>query len=298
MQTIDRQTAADFDQGLLDLYDEYVHGKITRREFAQRAAAFAVAGLTVEAILQTLSPNYAWAEQVKKDDARIVTEIIKYDSPLGGKNMKGLLAHPKEGTKLPAVLVIHENRGLNPYIEDVVRRLAVAGFIALGPDALAPLGGYPGNDDEGRTMQSKRKPEEMTEDFIAGAKLLQKHALSNGKVGTVGFCFGGGMVNDLAVKIPEIVNASVPYYGRQPNLADVPKINAPLLIHYAGLDKRINDGWPAYEKALKENKKAYETFIYPDVNHGFHNDTTPRFDEATAKLSWDRTIEFFKKNLN
>jgi carboxymethylenebutenolidase len=264
----------------------------------QRAAKFAVGGLTAEAILTRLSPNYAWAQQVAKDDARIQAEYVTYDSPEGGGKIRGLLARPAGAQgKLPAVVVVHENRGLNPYIEDVARRLAVAGFLALAPDALTPLGGYPGNDDEGRSMQAKRDSEEMQEDFIAAARWLQAHELSNGKVGVVGFCFGGGMANALAVRIPDVIAAAVPFYGRQPDAADVPKIKAPLLIHYAELDRRINAGWPAYEKALKEAGKSYTAHVYPNVNHGFHNDTTPRYDEDAAKLAWSRTIEFFNAHL-
>jgi carboxymethylenebutenolidase len=296
---MDRERAQDFDQELLDLYDDYAHGRMSRREFARRAAAFTVGGITAEALLARLSPNYALAQQVAPDDARIDAETITYESPQGGGKIRGLLARPRsDQAKFPAVLVIHENRGLNPYIADVARRLAVQGFLALAPDALTPLGGYPGNDDEGRAMQAKRDPAQMTEDFIAAAELLKAHPKSNGKVGAVGFCFGGGMVNTLAVRIPGTIVAAVPFYGRQPRAEDVPKIAAPLLIHYAGLDTRINEGWPNFEKALKASSKNYEAFIYPDVNHGFHNDTTPRYDKQAAELAWGRTIEFFKKHLN
>jgi len=294
---MEREQAKDFDQELLDLYDDYAHGRVDRREFARRAAAFAVGGITAEALLQRLSPNYALAQQVAPGDERIRAEYVTYESPKGGGKIKGLLARPKADGKYPAVLVIHENRGLNPYIEDVARRLAVAGFLALAPDALSPLGGYPGNDDKGRELQAKRKPDEMTEDFIAGAEYLKGHPNSTGKVGAVGFCFGGGMVNTLAVRIPKTISAAVPFYGRQPRAEDVPRIEAPLLIHYAGLDTRINEGWPAFEKALKASNKEYEAFIYPGVNHGFHNDTTPRYDKKAAELAWERTIQFFKKNL-
>lgn len=294
-----REKATDFDQRLLDLYDDYAHGRIARRDFMQRAAAFAAAGMTAEALLARLSPNYAYADQVPKDDPRIKTEMIEYSSPKGGGKIRGLLAQPaKAEGKLPAVLVVHENRGLNPYIADVARRLAVDGFLALAPDALSPLGGYPGNDDEGRAMQAKRKPEEMVEDFIAGAEYLDKHPKSNGKVGVVGFCYGGGIANTLAVRIPDVIDAAVPFYGRQPNPEDVKKIKAPLLIHYAELDKRVNEGWPAYEKALKDAGVKYQMYMYEGANHGFHNDTTPRYDEKAAKLAWQRTIEFFKKNLS
>src|SRR3954470_12488125 len=296
---MDREQAKDFDQKLLDLYDDYAHGRLSRRDFGLRAARFAVAGVTAEALLARLSPNYALAQQVAPDDARIVAETITYESPRGGGKMKGLLARPKaEDAKFPAVLVIHENRGLNPYIADVARRLAVQGFLALAPDALTPLGGYPGNDDEGRAMQAKRDPSQMIEDFIAAAELLKAHPRSNGKVGAVGFCYGGGVVNTLAVRIPKTIAAGVPFYGRQPRAEDVPKIEAPLLIHYAGLDTRINEGWPAFETALKESGKKFEVHIYPDVNHGFHNDTTPRYDKKAAELAWDRTIAFFKQHLS
>jgi carboxymethylenebutenolidase len=293
-----RETASDYHQELLDLYDDFAHGRIARRDFLQGAAKFAVGGLTAEAILSRLSPNYALAQQVAKDDPSIKTAYVNYNSPKGGGKMRGLMVRPAaaEG-KLPAVLVIHENRGLNPYIEDVARRLGVAGFLAFAPDALTPLGGYPGTDDEGREMQRKRDPEKMTQDFIAAAQLLKDHELSNGKVGVVGFCFGGGMANALAVQIPDIIHAAVPFYGRQPADEDVPKIKAALLIHYAELDRRINAGWPAYEKALKANNVQYTAHMYEGVNHGFHNDTTPRFDEAAAKLAWQRTITFFDKQL-
>ncbi|WP_337176985.1 YghX family hydrolase [Paludisphaera sp.] len=295
---MDRERARDFDQRLLDLYDDYAHGRLGRREFARRAAAFAVGGVTAEALLQRLSPNYALARQVAPDDARIHAEYVTYESPKGGGTIRGLLARPKaDDAKFPVVLVIHENRGLNPYIEDVARRLAVEGFLAFAPDALTPLGGYPGNDDEGRAMQAKRDADEMIEDFIAGAEFLKTHPKSTGKVGTVGFCYGGGVVNTLAARIPETIAAAVPFYGRQPRPEDVPRIQAPLLIHYAGLDTRINEGWPAFEQALKASNKKYEVCIYPNVNHGFHNDTTPRYDRDAAELAWKRTVEFFKDQL-
>jgi carboxymethylenebutenolidase len=295
---VEREQARDFDQELLDLYDDYAHGRLSRRDFVRRAAAFAVGGVTAEALLERLSPNYALAQQVAADDARIRTEYVSYESPKGGGKIRGLLARPKaEDAKFPAVLVIHENRGLNPYIEDVARRLAVQGFLALAPDALSPLGGYPGNDDKGRELQAKRNADEMTEDFIAGAEFLKAHPKSTGKVGAVGFCFGGGMANTLAVRIPRTIAAAVPFYGRQPRAEDVPRIEAPLLIHYAGLDTRINEGWPAFEKALKASNKQYEAHIYPGVNHGFHNDTTPRYDKQAAELAWGRTIAFFKEHL-
>jgi carboxymethylenebutenolidase len=293
-----RKQASDFDQELLDLYDEYAHGRIGRRGFLQGAAKFAVGGLTAEALLASLSPNYAWAEQVAKEDPRIKAEYVDYASPRGAGKMRGYLVRPAEADeKLPAVLVVHENRGLNPYIEDVTRRLAVAGFLAFAPDALTPLGGYPGTDDEGRTLQRKRDPEKMIQDFIAAAKLLQGHILSSGKVGVVGFCYGGGVANTLAVRIPGVIVAAVPFYGRQPAAEDVPKIKASLLLHYAELDQRVNAGWPAYEKALKNAGVGYTAHIYEGANHGFHNDTTPRYDDAAAKLAWKRTIDFFNAGL-
>ncbi len=294
-----REKAANFDQRLLDLYDDYAHGRVDRRDFMQRAALFAAAGVSAEALLARLSPNYAYAQQVPKDDARIKTEKVEYASPKGGGKISGLLARPAAATgKLATVLVIHENRGLNPYIEDVARRLAVAGFLALAPDALSPLGGYPGSDDEGRTMQAKRKPDEMLQDLSLVRNTWPKHADGNGKVGAVGFCYGGGVVNQLAVSIPDVIKAGVPFYGRQPAKEDVAKIKAPLLIHYAELDTRVNEGWPAYEAALKAANVKYTMHMYPKANHGFHNDTTPRYDEAAAKLAWERTLEFFKANLS
>jgi carboxymethylenebutenolidase len=295
---MERQQASDFDQELLDLYDDYAHGRIGRRVFLQGAAKFAVGGLTAESLLASFSPNYARAQQVAKDDPRLKTEYLKYASPKGAGTMRGYLVRPTSAQgMLPAVLVIHENRGLNPYIEDVTRRLGIAGFLALAPDALTPLGGYPGNDDEGRTLQQKRDPEQMTQDFIASAELLQKHPLSTGKVGVVGFCYGGGVANTLAVRIPEVIVAAVPFYGQQPASEEVPKIRASLLLHYAELDKRVNGGWPAYEKALKAAKVRYKVYIYKGANHGFHNDTTPRYDKAAAKLAWQRTIDFFDASL-
>ncbi len=293
-----REQASDFDQRLLDLYDDYAHGRVDRRDFLQRASTFAVGGMTAEALLSRLSPNYAWAQQVPKNDSRIKSEMISYSSPKGAGTMRGLLAHPAASQeKSPAILVVHENRGLNPYIEDVARRLAVANFVALAPDALAPLGGYPGNDDEGRAMQAKRDPEQMVQDFIAGAELLKSHALSSGKVGVVGFCYGGGISNELAVRLPNVIRAAVPFYGRQPKTEDVPKIKAELLLHYAELDQRINDGWPAYETALKANSIKYTVHKYPAANHGFHNDTTPRYDQKSAELAWQRTLDFFNSTL-
>ncbi len=294
---MNRKEANQFDQEVLDLYDDYAHGRIGRRDYIKRLGAFAIGGMTVEGLLSSLSPNYAWAEQVKPDDPRIKTEVISYASHKGAGEMKGLLAKPAEGTKFPAVLVIHENRGLNPYIEDVARRLAVEGFLALAPDALTPLGGYPGNDDEGRTMQAKRDQDEMKHDFLAGLNYLDKHPASSGKVGAVGFCFGGGMVYQLAIELPNVLDAGVPFYGRQPESSQVSKITAPLLIHNASLDARILAGVDAFEEALKKNNKQFTSYVYDDVNHGFHNDTTPRYDEEAANLAWERTVSFFKEHL-
>ena len=295
---MERLTASDFDQELLEIYDEYVHGQTDRRGFLDRAAKFAVGGVTAAVLLDSLKPDYALAQQVAKDDERIVTEYTAYPSPKGHDKTRAYLvqpAGPKE--KVPGVLVIHENRGLNPYVEDVARRVGAAGFLALAPDALTPLGGYPGTDDEGRVMQRQLDRSKMTEDFIAAARFLQAHPKCSGKVGVVGFCFGGGMSNTLAVRIPDIISAAAPFYGRQAAAEDVPRIKASLLLHYAEKDSRINAGWPAYEAALKEAEVDYTMHMYADTNHGFHNDTTPRYDEAAATLAWDRTIAFFNKTL-
>ena len=295
---MERKTASDFPQELLDLYDYYAHGLIDRRTFLERASKFATLGLTGTALLSSLSPNYVLAQQVPVDDERVESKYVTYSSPEGHGTMKGLLARPSNlKGKVPGVLVVHENRGLNPYIEDVARRVAVAGFVAFAPDALTPLGGYPGNDDEGRAMQRKLDAGKMAEDFVAATHFLHKHPDCNGSVGVVGFCFGGGVSNALAVTLPDIIKAAVPFYGRQPEASDVAKIKGSLLLQYAELDKRVNAGWPAYEEALKANKVDYQAHIYPGVNHGFHNDTTPRFDEKAATLAWDRTIKFFKEKL-
>lgn len=295
---MNRRTAQEFDQELLDLYDYYVHGQIDRRGFLERAAKFAVGGLTAAALLEMLSPQYAFAAQVPKEDARVTSVYLKYPSPEGSGEMRGLFTRPAGATgKLPGIIVVHENRGLNPYIEDVTRRVAMAGFVAFAPDALYPLGGYPGNDDAGRTMQQKLDGKKITEDFVAATKFLHSHPDCNGSIGVTGFCFGGGMANTLAWRLPDIVKAAVPYYGGQPSAENAAKIKCPLLLHYAALDTRVNAGWPAYEAALKAAGVKYEVHIYPGVNHGFHNDTTPRYDQAAAELSWKRTIEFFRKNL-
>jgi carboxymethylenebutenolidase len=291
---MERQTSADFDQDLLNLYDDYAHGRVDRRGFLDRASRFAIGGITAASLLEMLSPNYALAEQVAQDDTRIQWSYAEYDSPQGAGKMRGLLVKPtKAEGKLPAVLVIHENRGLNPYIEDVARRVAVAGYVAFAPDALFPLGGYPGSDDKGRELQAQRDPAQMTEDFIAAAKWLAVQPDCNGKVGVVGFCYGGGMSNTLAVRLPDLILAAVPFYGRQPAAEDVPKIKASLLIHNAEKDQKVNEGWPAYEEALKKANIRYTAHMYAGANHGFHNDTTPRYDEAAAKLAWERTIAFF-----
>ncbi len=295
---MDRKKAGDFDQELLDLFDHYVHGLIERREFLTKAAKFAVGGLTAAGLLDMLSPDYALARQVDENDSRIKGERIKYASPKGHGTINGYLVRPAAGGKRGGVVVVHENRGLNPYIADVARRVAVAGFTALAPDGLTPLGGYPGNDPEGKVMQRKLDKRKLLEDFIAAYEYLRSDASANGKIGVVGFCYGGGVSNAMAVRLPELA-AAAPYYGRQPKTDDeVAKIKAPLLIHLGELDKRINAGWPAYEARLKKLGKKYTAHIYPNANHGFHNDTTPRYDDASAKLSWRRTVAFFKANLS
>jgi carboxymethylenebutenolidase len=292
---MERKKASDFHPVLLRLFDRYVHGGISRREFLDGAAKFAVGGLTAAAILESLSPNYALAQQVPKDDKRIRTDYITYPSPKGYGSVRAYLVRPADARgKLPGVVVVHENRGLNPYIEDVARRLGVAGFLAIAPDELTPVGGYPGDDDKGRELQATLDPQKMIEDFVAAALYLKSHSECTGKVGVVGFCYGGGVANALAVRLPELA-AAVPFYGMQPPIADVPKIKAPLLIHYAATDERINAGWPAYEAALKANKVPYTAFIYEGTNHGFHNDTTPRYDPAAATLAWDRTLDFLNR---
>jgi len=294
---MNRKNASDFHPDVLKLFDAYVHGGISRRQFLDRSARYAVGGVTASAILSSLAPNFAWAQQIAPDDKRIKAGYVEYPSPQGNGTMKGYLAQPADATgKLPGVVVIHENRGLNPYIEDVARRLAVENYVAFAPDALTPAGGYPGDEDKARELFAKLDPAKRTEDMVAAAQFLEGHEAVNGKIGAVGFCYGGGVVNMLAVRMPDLA-AAVPFYGGQPAAADVPKINAPLLIHYAGIDERINAGWPDYEAALKANNKKYEMHMYEGANHGFHNDTTPRYDEAAAKLAWSRTLEFFKSNL-
>ncbi len=294
---MERKKASDYPQELLDIFHEYQHGEIDRRAFLDRAAKFAVGGLTTVAILESLTPNYAWAQQVAKDDARIKTGYETVPSPKGNGTIKGYFATPANASgKFPAVLVIHENRGLNPYIEDVARRLALANFIAYAPDGLTSVGGYPGDEQKGAAAFRTVDGPKMFEDFVASAEWLKSHAQSTGKVGAVGFCFGGGICNQLAVRLPDL-GASVPFYGRQAAVADVPKIKAPLLLHYAANDQGVNAGWPAYEEALKANSKTYTAYTYENTQHGFHNDTTPRYDEAAAKLAWSRTLEFFNKYL-
>ncbi|HPH90021.1 MAG TPA: dienelactone hydrolase family protein [Ferruginibacter sp.] len=287
----------DIKQEVFDLYDDYAHNRVNRRDFMQRLSLYAVGGLTLTSLMGFLMPDYINAIQVKADDERIQSEYITYSSPKGGGTIKALLTMPAGNTqKLGGIVVVHENRGLNPHTEDVARRAAVAGFVSLAPDALTPLGGYPGNDDAGRELQAKRDRNDMLEDFIAAYEHLVKHPLCNGKAGVVGFCFGGWISNMMATRIDTLA-AAVPFYGGQPPVEEVTKIKAPLLLHYAELDKRVNEGWPAYEAALKANSKAYTAHIYPNVNHGFLNETTPRYDKAAAELAWQRTMDFFKEKL-
>lgn len=292
-----RLTAKDFPQELLDYYDYYAHGKISKREFLQLAAKYAVGGMTALALFDLLKPNYALAQQVEFTDPDIYPQYIHYPPPNGHGQVRGYLVLPKKmNGKAPAVVVVHENRGLNPYIEDVARRVAKAGFIALAPDGLSSVGGYPGNDDEGRELQQKVDPQKLMNDFFAAIEFMMQHEGASGKVGITGFCYGGGVANAAAVAYPELA-AAVPFYGRQAPLEEVANIKAPLLLHYAELDTRINEGWPAYEEALKKAGKTYEAYIYPGVNHGFHNDSTPRYDKAAADLAWSRTIAWFNKYL-
>lgn len=296
-QTMKMLKKEDIKQEVFDLYDAYAHNRIQRRDFVQKLSVYAVGGITVASLMSFLMPNYADTLLVDKDNPDLDSSFITYSSPKGGGVIKGLLSKPKSANKkLPGIVVVHENRGLNPYVEDTARRAALDGFITLAPDALSPLGGYPGNDDKGREMQSKRDRNEMLEDFIAAFEYLKDHKSCNGKIGVVGFCFGGWISNMMAVRVPGLA-AAVPFYGGQPT-EDIEKINAPLLLQFAGLDERVNAGWPAYEKVLKENNKTYEAFFYPGVNHGFHNTSTPRYDEPAAELAWKRTMDFFKKNLS
>ncbi len=288
----------DISQEVFDLYDDYAHNRIGRRQFMDKLSVYAVGGITVFSLLSFIMPDYKNRLQISQDDPRITTDYITYNSPDGGGEIRALLARPADAKgKLPGVVVVHENRGLNPYIEDVCRRAAVAGFLAIAPDALSPLGGYPGNDDDGRELQRQRDRDEMLQDFIAAYEHLNGHTDCTGKVGVVGFCFGGWISNMMAVKIQGL-DAAVPFYGGQPPVEMVGNIQTPLLIHFAALDTRVNEGWPEYEAALKAAGKDYTAHIYPDVNHGFHNDTTPRYDKAAAELAWQRTVDFFKKHLS
>jgi carboxymethylenebutenolidase len=295
---MERKKATDFPQELLHMFDQYVHGDINRRQFLEGANRFAIGGLTATALFESLRPQFAWAQQVAKDDSRIKTESVTVPSPQGNGNIRGYLVRPANASgKLPGVLVVHENRGLNPYIEDVARRLGTQNFIALAPDGLTSVGGYPNDEDKARELFQKVDREKMTQDLEAAARWLKARDDCTGKIGVVGFCFGGGIANTLAVRMGADLAAAVPFYGPQPAAADVAKIQAPLLIHYASLDERINAGAPAYEKALKDNQKSYTVYMYEGTNHAFHNDTTPRYDEAAAKLAWQRTLDFFNKNL-
>jgi len=287
----------DIKQEVFDLYDDYAHNKSDRRQFVEELSLYAVGGITVGSLLSFVSPNYVDTLLVNPNDDRLDSKFITYDSPKGGGQIKGLLSKPKDAEgKLPGIVVVHENRGLNPYIEDVGRRAALEGFISLAPDALSPLGGYPGNDDDGRALQQKRDRNEMLEDFIAAYDYLKASDQCTGKIGVVGFCFGGWISNMMAVKIPNL-SAAVPFYGGQPTAEEAAHIKAPLLLQFAGLDTRVNAGWPDYEAALKANNVEYEAHFYPEVNHGFHNNTTARFDKEAADLAWSRTIAFFKEKL-
>jgi carboxymethylenebutenolidase len=294
---VERKRASDYPQELLDLFHEYRHGEITRRAFFDRAAKFAVGGLTVSAIWESLRPHYAWAEQVAKNDPRIVSSVETVPSPEGSGSIKGYLARPAHRDKVPAVLVIHENRGTNPYIQDVARRLAVLGFMAFAPDALTSVGGYQGDDEKAAAQFRTLDQAKVLQDFIASAKWLDARPDSTGKLGAIGFCYGGGVVNQLAVRLPNDLDAGVAFYGGQPSAHDVAKIKAPLLLHYAGNDSNLNPGIPAFEAALKASDKTYELYVYDGTQHGFHNDTTPRYDEAAATLAWQRTVDFFNRTL-
>jgi carboxymethylenebutenolidase len=295
---MERRKASEYPQELLNLFDRYVHGEIARRDFLEAAQKFAVGGLTAIGIWESLRPNYAWAQQVPKDDQRIKAEYATVQSPEGNGSIKGYLVRPaKAAGKVPGVLVVHENRGLNPYIEDVARRLGTAGFMAFAPDGLTSVGGYPGDDEKGGAAFGKVDRAKMTEDFIAAARWLKARPDCTGKIGVVGFCFGGGIANTLAVRMGSDLNAAVPFYGGQPPAADAAKIKCPLLLHYASLDTRITGNWPNWEAALKANNVVYSGYVYEGANHGFHNDTTPRYDEAAAKLAWQRTLDFFNKYL-
>jgi carboxymethylenebutenolidase len=294
---MERKKATDFPQELLNLFDRYVHGDIDRRAFLDGAKKFATGGVTATALWEALRPNYAFADQVQKDDKRIKAGYETVQSPQGNGSIKGYFARPAAGGKQPGVLVIHENRGLNPYIEDVARRLAVANFVAFAPDGLTSVGGYPGDEEKAAAAFRNVDGKKMFEDFVVSAAWLKSRPECTGKIGAVGFCFGGGVVNQLAVRLGPDLGAGVPFYGAQPKAEDAAKIKAPLMLQYASLDDRITGGWPAWEQALKANHVTYEGYVYQGANHGFHNDTTPRYDEANAKLAWQRTIDFFNKNL-
>ncbi|MCP5259977.1 MAG: dienelactone hydrolase family protein [Rhodoferax sp.] len=292
-----RKTAADFDQELLILFDAYVHGGIDRRGFLERAQKFAVGGLTASMLLASLSPDFAAAQVVPKDDARLKTQMLEYPSPAGSGTMKGYLAVPANASgKLPGILVVHENRGLNPHIEDIARRLALDNFVAFAPDALTPLGGYPGDEDKARELFAKLDQSKTREDFVTAAQVLQARPECTGTIGAVGFCYGGGMVHVLSTRLPNLA-AGVPFYGNHPAASEAAKVKAPLLIHFAGIDERINAGWPPYEAALKAAGARYTAHTYAGTQHGFNNDTTPRFDAAAAKLAWERTLAFFNQHL-
>jgi len=295
--SMDKLNKENINQGIFDLYDDYAHNKLDRKSFLEKLSLYAVGGITMSALMSTMMPNYMDSILVQPNDPRLNSDFIHYESPKGGGSIKGLFSRPKaaEG-KLPGIIVVHENRGLNPYVEDVGRRAALEGFMTLAPDALSPLGGYPGNDDDGRELQSKRDRFEMLEDFIAAYHYLTNHADCIGNVGVVGFCFGGWIANMMAVRVPSL-KASVPFYGGQPSAEETAQIKSSLMLQYAGLDTRVNAGWEAYEKALKANGIENQAFFYPDVNHGFHNNTTPRYDEAAATLSWNRTMSFFNEKL-
>ena len=293
-----RMKASDFPQEVLNLFDRYVHGGIGRREFIERASKYATGAMTATAMFEALKPNFVLGEQISATDSRIKGEEVSYPSPQGNSKTSGYLVRPAKATgKLPAILVVHENRGLNPHIRDIARRLAVANFLAFAPDALAPAGGYPGDEEKATEMFGKLDNAKRTEDFVAAAHWTKDHAQSTGKLGAVGFCFGGGVVNTLAVRLGSDLTVGVPFYGAQPPAADVAKIKANMLIHYAGMDERIDAGWPAYEAALKANKVHYEEYMYAGAQHGFNNDTTPRYDEASAKMAWGRTMEWFNRYL-
>jgi carboxymethylenebutenolidase len=293
---LDRKKASDFHPEVLKLFDGYVHGAINRREFLDRAAKFAVGGITAAGLLESLAPNFAWAEQVAKGDPRIKADYAQYDSPQGSGKMRAYLACPAKAGKSACIVVIHENRGLNPYIEDVARRLATAGYVAFAPDALAPLGGYPGDEDKARDLFARQDDAKRLEDLVAAVGYLKSRPECNGSLGAIGFCFGGGVVNTIATRVPEL-KAGVPFYGPQPSAEAAAKIKAAMQLHYASNDERIDAGIPAYETALKSAGVKYEVHVYPNTQHGFHNDTTPRYDEAAAKLAWSRALAWFKQYL-